>query len=104
MEKRALERITVNVQADFFYGDTMYTGKVKNISKKGMYIKTDMCPPSDSKIEILLPFMEEVLKVRVKVLRLEKTGETYNGMGVKVMDSSNGYVDFFNISTLESLS
>ncbi len=104
MEKRALERVPVNVQADFFYGDTMYAGKVKNISKKGMYIKTEMCPPSDSKLEILLPFMEEVLKVRVKVRRLEKTGETYKGMGVEVMDSSNGYVDFFNVSTLESLS
>lgn len=96
MEKRALKRVSVNVQANFFYGDTMYAGRVINISRKGMYIKTGMCPPSDSKLEMLLPFMEEVLKVPVKVRRLEKTGDTYKGMGIEVLNSSDGYVDFFN--------
>jgi hypothetical protein len=96
MEKRALKRVHAKVQADFFYGDTMYTGTVTDISKKGMYIKTEMCPPSDSKLEILLPFMNEVLKIPVKVSRLERKGTAYRGMGVEILESSNGYVDFFN--------
>jgi hypothetical protein len=96
MEKRAWKRVPAKVQADFFYGKTMYTGIVTNISKKGMYIKTEMCLPSDSKFEMLLPFMDEVLKVPVKVSRSERTGSAYKGMGVEILDSFNGYMDFFN--------
>ncbi len=96
MEKRALKRIAANVQTNFFYGDTMYAGTVVNISKKGMYIKTKMCPPSDSKLEMLLPFMDEVIKVPVKVCRSVKTGDSYEGMGVKVINSSQDYTEFFN--------
>ncbi|MEN8265292.1 MAG: PilZ domain-containing protein, partial [Nitrospirota bacterium] len=88
MEKRSLERIPVKFQADFFYGDEMYSGTVKNISQKGMYIKTEMCPPSESKFEVLLPYNEHVLKVPVKVRSLVKTGDVYNGMGVEVFNSS----------------
>ena len=70
MEKRAFERITVSVQANFFYGKTMYSGMVTNISQKGMYIKIDVCPHFESKFELLLPFKDEVLKeLNYKVLR-----------------------------------
>ena len=94
MEKRAFERIPVNVQANFFYGKTMYTGMVTNISQKGMYIKIDVCPHFESKFELLLPFKDEVLKVPVEVSRSVKIDDACYGMGVKVLNSSQDYLEF----------
>ncbi|MCK5503633.1 MAG: PilZ domain-containing protein, partial [Thermodesulfovibrionia bacterium] len=85
MEKRTFERITVNVQANFFYGKTIYTGMVTNISQKNMYIKIEVCLPFESKFEMLLPFKDGVLKVPVEVSRYVKTGDACHGMGVEVL-------------------
>jgi hypothetical protein len=71
--KRAYERIPTNINARFFYSRTLYTGVVTNLSKNGMFIKTCMCFPFESKFEILLLLKEEVLKVPVEVVRLLST-------------------------------
>jgi len=42
MEKRACERIPVNIEAGFSCNDSFYYGIVTNISKKGMCINTMM--------------------------------------------------------------
>jgi hypothetical protein len=94
MEKRAFERIPVSVQANFFYGKTMYSGMVTNISQKGMYIKIDVCPHFESKFELLLPFKDEVLKVPVEVSRSVKIDDACYGMGVEVLNSSQDYLEF----------
>jgi hypothetical protein len=94
MEKRALERIPVNVQANFFYGKTMYSGLVTNISQKGMYIKINVCPHFESQFELLLPFKNDVLKVLVEVLRFVNIDDVCYGMGIKVLKSSQEYLEF----------
>lgn len=94
MEKRAFERIPVNVQANFFYGKTMYTGHVTNISQKGMYIKIDVCPHFELKFEMLLPFNDEVLKIPVEVSRWVNIDDVCYGMGLKVLNSSQNYSAF----------
>ena len=102
MEKRAFERITVNVQANFFYGKTMYTGLVTNISQNGMYIKIEVCPHFESKLEMLLPFKDEVLKVPVEISRSVKIDDACYGMGVKVLNLSQDYSAFFQSSIIDS--
>jgi Tfp pilus assembly protein PilZ len=96
MQKRAFERIPAELQANFFCGNTMYSGTVTNLSENGMFIKTRMCFPFNSKFEILIPLKEEVLKVPTKVSRIEKTEEFYDGMGVEVLGPCQNYLEFVN--------
>jgi hypothetical protein len=51
-----------------------------------MHIKTTISFPFDSRFEVLIPLKEDVLKIPVEVVRLEKTGDTYDGMSVKVLN------------------
>lgn len=96
MQKRTFERIPSDVQANFFCGNTIFSGTVMNLSENGMFIQTRMCFPLDSRLEILIPLKEEVLKVPIKVTRLAKTDEFYDGMGVEVLSSFQKYLEFVN--------
>ena len=91
MEKRAYKRIPLKMLAGFFYDNTVYTGRVTNLSKNGMYIETEISLLSQSKLEVLevhIPFKDEVLKVVVRIKRLAKRGGYFNGMGVELIDPS----------------
>lgn len=72
-----------------------YCGTVMNLSEKGMYISTiDMRFPFDSKFEMLLPLNEEVLNIHVKVSRITKTKDFYDGIGVELLDPPQNYIEF----------
>jgi len=96
MQNRAFERISADLQANFFCGNTMYSGTVTNLSENGMFVKTRMCFPFDSNLELLIPLKEEVLKVPIKVSRIEKTEDFYDGMGVEVLSPCQNYSEFVN--------
>jgi hypothetical protein len=93
IEKRACERIPVNVSARFFVGNVVYTGMVTDLSEKGMCVKTQMCLPCNSKFELLIPFKEEILKVPVIVKRVVKTSDLYDTMGVELQNPSKKYLE-----------
>lgn len=94
MQRRAFERIAADLRANFFCGNTIFRGTVTNLSENGMFVKTKMCFPFDSMFEILIPLKEEVLKVPVKVSRIEKAEDFYDGMGVKVLNPPQNYIEF----------
>ena len=106
MKKRSFERIPVDILVNFFYDNALYPGTVTNLSKNGMYIETEMCLPfkskfeiflsSGSKVNLLFPLKDEDVKVPVKVRRLVKTGDDYNGMGVELINLSEDYQIFVN--------
>ncbi len=106
MKKRAFERTPINMQADFFYNDAMYTGIVKNISKNGMYIETSsdlpfkskfgLLIPVKSKFELRIPFNEEFLEFNVKLRRIVKTDGNYDGMGIEILNPTQKYLEFFS--------
>ncbi len=97
MEKRAYERITTSLEVRFFYGIQLCSGIVTNCSENGMCINSSMCLPFDTRIELLIPFKEDVLKVPVKVKRLEKTDVAYEKMGVELLYSLPKYLELVNI-------
>jgi hypothetical protein len=106
MKKREYERISSNMQVNYFYNNAMYTGTVTNLSKNGMYIKTEASLPFKSKFEVLIPFKskidiiipleDEVMEVPVKVRRLVKEDGHYEGMGVELSNPSQDYLEFLN--------
>jgi len=96
VEKRAYKRINTNIDARFFYGNIFYSGRVLNLSEKGMFINTKKCLPHDSMFVVILKEGEELLKVIAKVKRLSISDEGCEGMGVELLSPSVGYLDFIN--------
>lgn len=92
MEKRAFERIPTNLHARFFHNRILYEGIVSDFSKNGMYMKTSMCLPCETKLEILIPLIEEVLKVPVEVVRAVFTYNICEGMGIKLLEQPKKYL------------
>ncbi len=105
MKERAFPRRTINIQADFIYDKVRYAGTVMNLSKKGMYINTELRLPLGlnlihtffkPELEIIFPFNGNILKVPLKVRRFVKTDGLYNGIGADVYNPPENYFVFIN--------
>ncbi len=97
MQRRAFERAPVNIKVRFFCCESHYDGTVLNLSERGMYISTDaMKFPFDSELDIIIPRYADILKVPVKVMRMTKSSDLYDGLGVEVVNASGQYLGFVN--------
>jgi desulfoferrodoxin (superoxide reductase-like protein) len=96
MKQRAFERITTSLRVNFSIGNEIHSGTLTNLSKNGMFINTQNCLPPKSKFDILIPSDEGVMSVSVKVRRLLKVSNDYDGMGVELLNPSSQYFEFFN--------
>ena len=94
LDIRAYERVSANVEAKFFYGNEICTGEIANLSENGIFISTKLCFPFETRFEIFIPIDGEVLKVPVRVGRIVKTGEFYDGMGVELLEQPRNYLEF----------
>jgi hypothetical protein len=91
-EKRASERIPADLEVKFYCCDKVQNGRVMNISRNGMFIKTrEMCFPFDSKLTILMPFEGEELHVTASLRRIEMSPRSHDGIGVELSNPSEGY-------------
>jgi hypothetical protein len=101
MQRRASERVSTNLTARFSCCNCDYEGTVMNLSESGMFILTNrMNFPFDSELEILLNTGREILKIPVKVMRINKSRDYYDCLGVKIQAPSQTYRDF--VSGLKS--
>lgn len=94
MEKRASDRIPSNQNVRLCFENNISTGTLINISKNGMFVNTKVCFPLKTQFEILLPMGKEILKVPVKVARLSKKNEIYDGIGAELIEAPAKYLDF----------
>ena len=97
-EKRAHERIPLDMEVTIFKFNTTYSGTLKNISQNGMYIKADKPFPltCKAKLRVFIPFNNTIFEVPVRVKRLVKEERTFIGMGVVILNWSRAYMDFMN--------
>ena len=97
MQRRAFERMPANIKVKFFCCESHYDGTIMNMSEGDMYISTnEMRFPFDSEIDIVIPLNADILKVPVKVMRITKSSDFYDGLGVAVLKTSRHYIDFVN--------
>lgn len=97
MQKRAFERIPADIKVRFYSCDTDYSGTIKNLSENGMFITIDkMLFPFDSTIQIIIPLEEKLLKVPVKVIRMTKSDEVFDSIGVELTDNHQDYLELVN--------
>lgn len=95
MQRRAFERIPVNIKVRFDSCNTDYYGTIKNISENGMYISTNkMLFPFDSTVELIIPSEDNFLKVPVKVVRMTKSDDVFDGIGVTLTSDNRNYLEF----------
>ena len=94
MEKRASRRIHANLSLRYPCNNKFCYGTVTNLSENGMFIDTEMDFPVESKFDIFIHLKEDVLNVPVKISRLVKTGNIYNGMGVELLNLPKKYLQF----------
>ena len=70
MEKRAYNRIPVSIKIKYLEWrigfKNQYTGTIKNITEKGMFISTNYNVPLDSIIEVCIPVKKKVFGISVK--------------------------------------
>ena len=106
-EKRAHERIPLDMEIIIFKFNTTYSGTLRNIAKNGMYIETEKKPlHSNSKLDlhltykaklkIFITFKNNIFEVPVLVKRLVEDGSPSIGMGVMLVNWSRLYWDFLD--------
>lgn len=73
-------------------------GTMTNCSEQGMYIKTIMNRettwPLGSTFEVLIPSRTGNLRILAQVVWMYQTGDFYEGMGVKLMDTPRNYLEY----------
>jgi hypothetical protein len=85
------------VRVEFDWSNTICCCNAINLSEKGMLLKTsDICFPLDTHFEIYIHLRGDVLEVPVKVNRLIKTDNVYDGIGIELIDPPLSYVDFIS--------
>lgn len=95
MEKRHCRRTPSKIKARFYCNDTDYAGTIMNISENGMFISTGKVDfPFESYLIICIKKKDILLKVPVRVCRLTKTKNIFDGMGVEVIDPDSDYLKF----------
>jgi len=92
-EKRAYERIPINLEIKVLNGDSPRIGIVTNLSENGMYFITGANLSSGLNIEVSIPFKEDEVKVPVKVVRIKKDN-MYPGFGAELLSQYQDYIDY----------
>lgn len=97
MEKRAFERIKVDLEITFNCCNKTHAGTIADISENGIFICTDeICFPFDSRLEVFIPSEKDNLSVPVYLNRLIMSPDSHDGIGVVLSDPPETYLSFVN--------
>jgi hypothetical protein len=97
MEKRALQRIPVCIDVEFKCCNKNYRGTVTNMSEKGMHVSIrDMSFPCLLQFEICFLLKEGTMNVPVKIVRLIKSPDARDELGLQLENPNRKYLDFVN--------
>ena len=92
LKRRAFERIPASLE--FHSLNVNYFGVVTDISENGMFIRSQKISfPFKSQFEILIPLNERMLNIPVKVTRLTKSKDFYDGIGVELLKPTRNYLN-----------
>ncbi len=98
MERRSHERLPSKVKARMFYGNIFYTGKVTDLSEKGVFVSTKMNFPLNTVFILVVLVNNHTLKIlsRVKrALRAEYDRDgAKSGMGIELLSPPLEYMEF----------
>ena len=102
MEKRHSQRIPKNLKVTFPCCNKLYSGTVTDLSESGMLIYSEVNLPIKSTFEVLISINNEIIKLPAVFVRLEKEGNNYKGMGVKLLNPPKKYVEYVHALNLDN--
>ena len=91
-QRRISKRVPSSLVVKFLQDDALCYGIVTNISDNGMCIQSGNCLPCDSQIKLQIPLKDTLLEVPVKVMRVVKTDDFYETMGVELLKPTKKYL------------
>jgi hypothetical protein len=120
MEKRAYNRIPVSIKIKYLewhigFSKNQYTGTIKNITEKGMFISTSYNVPRDSIIEICIPVVKkkflgipikkQIFCITANLISIvwgKKLSEySFAGIGIELSTPPKKYLEF--VGSLKSV-
>lgn len=94
MGKRTVERLQSGIDARFNYGDMFYSGKIMNMSEKGMFIQTKICLPAGTMFVIMVREEHHLLKMLARVKYSSRARVLHAGMGVEILNPPTYYTEY----------
>ncbi len=111
MEKRAYNRIPISIKIKYLECrmgfKNQYTGTIKDITEKGMFIITNYNVPPDSIIELCIPVKKKVFGISINkniffinanlisiVRGNEPSKSSSTGIGIKLSNPPKEYLEF----------
>lgn len=80
---------------EFDCHDTIFCSTVTNLSENGMLLRTqELYFPLSTQFEVFIHLRDEILEVPVRVARLIKSEDAYNGIGIELIDPPEKYLEF----------
>ena len=93
MNKRDSERIPARLALRLPFANTFCSGTVINLSEDGMYINPETFAPLTSSFEVCVQLEDRTINVPVKIVRIVISGNTCEGIGVKLLNLSKEYLE-----------
>jgi hypothetical protein len=94
MERRTGKRVPVTREVILYSDREKRSAVLTNCSERGMYIKTRISYPFDNAYKVFIPEKNSFLQVPVKVIRIDRSGPAYDGMGVELLSLPQKYLEF----------
>jgi Tfp pilus assembly protein PilZ len=99
-ERRSLHRAVKRIHVAFEAGNLRGKGHIKNVSKKGLFLRTAVLPPVGSDVRVIFPDrtgtkIEVRGKVRWTTAQLPATEKAKPGFGVQIVRDNQAFNEFF---------
>jgi len=88
-----------NIEARTFFGDINYFGLVTNVSDHHICIKTKICLPLNSKIQLFIPSHKKILNISGEVGDYSRTDSCFNTLRVRVLNPTREYFEYIRTFT-----
>lgn len=95
-EKRSYERIPVEIDTRYFYGNMFYSGRVSDLSEAGMFINTKRCLPFGATLIVTIRNKKDDIRTIARVRRIQRTNSSFDGFGLELLSPPEGYLNFVN--------
>ena len=95
MDKRTFERLNSCLTVIFRCNDTTYSGKITNLSRKGICINTEECfLPCGYELDLYIPLIKKTKNLHCRISRIVKIDEMNYTIGVELLNHPKDYLEF----------
>lgn len=100
IERRRIKRTVKSIPARFQHEGRTQRGHIKNITKEGLFLRTDSLPPTGAAVRVIFETkagakIQVAGTVRWTTAQLPPSADTPPGFGMKLDDVPEEFLEFF---------